>query len=343
MTYVPARNTDHVSIALAWAGARRQRHLRRRECGRLLGPPLIAGRSSSGPSSTWRGFSATKVGVEGARHIPPADPGSPRPTSSLRHRHQREPHPASRHCYQTDDDGRACGCCRNRLRILPVSSRRRDPTPYQPRSGLTPCRAMDHALVASTIVWLRLRDRPRRRFSQRRRSAVGAVSRRGEHRRLDADADVGARGRARHPRHRRAARPGLFDPARPSTPGARPALAVTIIVGGYAFSVGMTLASSAPAETRIRIGGGNLKSVVVFVFFSLIGASMTLRGSPGVWRSSSLDPVALLATAQTLPAFSAAAGMEAGRPRSSPQRLARRPARLALASCARATPRWLLG
>ena len=52
--------------------------------------------------------------------------------------------------------------------------------------------------------------------------------------------------------------------------------------------------------------------VVVFVFLA-IGASMTLRGLTGVWRVELLDPVALqLPHAQTLPAFLAAAGMDAG-------------------------------
>ena len=104
---------------------------------------------------------------------------------------------------------------------------------------------------------------------------------------------------------------GLFDPARTIYTGARlPWL--SHVVGGLAFGVGMTLASGCAGKTLIRIGGGNLKSVVVFVFLA-IGASMTLRGLTGVWRVELLDPVALqLPHAQTLPAFLAAAGMDAG-------------------------------
>ena len=84
---------------------------------------------------------------------------------------------------------------------------------------------------------------------------------------------------------------GLFDPARTIYTGARlPWL--SHLVGGLAFGVGMTLASGCAGKTLIRIGGGNLKSVVVFVFLA-IGASMTLRGLTGVWRVELLDPVAL--------------------------------------------------
>ena len=55
VTYVPARNTIMLSLALAWAevlGA--QRHLHRRECARLFAAIRIAGRSSSRRSPTRR-------------------------------------------------------------------------------------------------------------------------------------------------------------------------------------------------------------------------------------------------------------------------------------------------
>ena len=47
--------------------------------------------------------------------------------------------------------------------------------------------------------------------------------------------------------------------------------------GGFFFGVGMTLGSGCGSITLIRIGAGNLKSVVVFVFIA-IAAFMTLRG-----------------------------------------------------------------
>lgn len=79
------------------------------------------------------------------------------------------------------------------------------------------------------------------------------------------------------------------------------------LVGGLCFGVGMTLASGCGSKTLIRIGGGNLKSVVVFVFLA-ISAYATLRGLFGVWRVAFLDPVAIeLGAGQALPHLLAAA------------------------------------
>ena len=52
----------------------------------------------------------------------------------------------------------------------------------------------------------------------------------------------------------------------------------------------MTLGSGCGSKTLIRIGGGNLKSLVVLVFLG-VSAYMTLRGVFGVWRATGLDPV----------------------------------------------------
>ncbi len=41
------------------------------------------------------------------------------------------------------------------------------------------------------------------------------------------------------------------------------------VLGGFLFGVGMTLASGCGSRTLVRIGGGNLKSVVVLVFASI--------------------------------------------------------------------------
>ena len=60
------------------------------------------------------------------------------------------------------------------------------------------------------------------------------------------------------------------------------------IVGGLMFGVGMTLASGCGSRTLVRIGGGNVKSLVVFVFLG-IAAYMTIKGLFGVWRSDYLD------------------------------------------------------
>ena len=54
----------------------------------------------------------------------------------------------------------------------------------------------------------------------------------------------------------------------------------------------MTLGSGCGSKTLIRIGGGNLKSLVVYVFLA-ISAYMTLRGLFGQFRVSVLQPVAV--------------------------------------------------
>lgn len=64
------------------------------------------------------------------------------------------------------------------------------------------------------------------------------------------------------------------------------------IVGGLLFGIGMTLGSGCGSKTLIRIGAGNLKSVVVALFLGL-SAWMTLRGLFGQWRVDWLQPVAV--------------------------------------------------
>ena len=59
-------------------------------------------------------------------------------------------------------------------------------------------------------------------------------------------------------------------------------------VGGAMFGVGMTLASGCGSRTLVRIGGGNVKSLVVLVFLG-VAAYMTIKGLFGVWRVSYLD------------------------------------------------------
>ena len=102
---------------------------------------------------------------------------------------------------------------------------------------------------------------------------------------------------------------GLFDASKSIYTGSR-LIWLSHLVGGLCFGIGMTLASGCGSKTLIRIGGGNLKSIVVFVFVA-IGASMTLRGLFGVWRVNYLDPVSIeLSHGQDIPAFLAAAGLE---------------------------------
>lgn len=61
------------------------------------------------------------------------------------------------------------------------------------------------------------------------------------------------------------------------------------VVGGAFFGFGMTLASGCGSKTLIRVGGGNLKSLVVLIVLG-ITAYMTLKGLFAPWRASGLDP-----------------------------------------------------
>lgn len=86
---------------------------------------------------------------------------------------------------------------------------------------------------------------------------------------------------------------------------------LSCLVGGGCFGIGMVLASGCGSKTLIRIGGGNLKSLVVFIVLGLV-AYMTMRGVLGVFRVGVLDKVALsLPAGQDLPALLTAAGLEA--------------------------------
>lgn len=60
------------------------------------------------------------------------------------------------------------------------------------------------------------------------------------------------------------------------------------LVGGLLFGIGMVLGSGCGSKTLIRLGGGNLKSVVVFVFLG-VSAYMTLRGLFALARRDYID------------------------------------------------------
>jgi len=75
------------------------------------------------------------------------------------------------------------------------------------------------------------------------------------------------------------------------------------LVGGFLFGVGMTLGSGCGSKTLIRVGAGNLKSLVVYVFLG-IAAYMTLRGILGAFRVGVLEKAAVtLPTGQDLPSL----------------------------------------
>jgi uncharacterized membrane protein YedE/YeeE len=78
---------------------------------------------------------------------------------------------------------------------------------------------------------------------------------------------------------------------------------LSYLVGGFLFGVGMTLGSGCGSKTLIRIGGGSLKSLVVYVFLG-IAAYMTLRGIFGAFRAGVLEKAALtLPSGQDLPSL----------------------------------------
>lgn len=55
------------------------------------------------------------------------------------------------------------------------------------------------------------------------------------------------------------------------------------IVGGLMFGFGMTMGGGCGNKTLVRVGGGNLKSLVVLIVMAIF-AYMTLRGLIGLWR-----------------------------------------------------------
>ncbi len=75
------------------------------------------------------------------------------------------------------------------------------------------------------------------------------------------------------------------------------------IVGGLMFGFGMVLASGCGSKALVRIGGGNLKAVLVFCVLGLF-AFMTLKGITAVLRVATVDAVAItLPAGQDLPSI----------------------------------------
>ena len=67
---------------------------------------------------------------------------------------------------------------------------------------------------------------------------------------------------------------------------------LSLLVGGLAFGVGMTLAGGCANRNLVRAGAGSVRSLVVLVFLA-IASYMTLKGLFGAWRVRWLDPVSL--------------------------------------------------
>jgi uncharacterized protein len=73
---------------------------------------------------------------------------------------------------------------------------------------------------------------------------------------------------------------------RPSVP------ILSLLVGGLAFGVGMTLSGGCVNKNLLRLGAGSLRSLVVLVFMGLASYA-TLKGVLGAFRVKALDPVRL--------------------------------------------------
>jgi uncharacterized membrane protein YedE/YeeE len=84
---------------------------------------------------------------------------------------------------------------------------------------------------------------------------------------------------------------GLIDPARTLYASNR-FIWLSALLGGLLFGVGMVLGSGCGSKTLIRIGGGSLKSVVVFLVMG-VSAFITMRGLTAVLRVQTVDQAAL--------------------------------------------------
>ena len=82
---------------------------------------------------------------------------------------------------------------------------------------------------------------------------------------------------------------------------------LSAMAGGLMFGFGMVLASGCGSKTLVRVGGGNLKSLVVFLMLG-VAAFATLKGITAVLRVATVDTVFIPVPAgQDLPTLLAAA------------------------------------
>ncbi|MET0312456.1 MAG: YeeE/YedE family protein [Burkholderiaceae bacterium] len=102
---------------------------------------------------------------------------------------------------------------------------------------------------------------------------------------------------------------GVIDPTKTLYASSR-WIWLSTAVGGLMFGFGMVLASGCGSKTLVRIGSGNLKSLVVFLVLG-VAAFATLKGITAVVRVNTVDRVAIdFATGTSLADWlGAAAGM----------------------------------
>ncbi len=103
---------------------------------------------------------------------------------------------------------------------------------------------------------------------------------------------------------------GIIDPTKSLYASTR-WLWLSAWVGGILFGFGMVLASGCGSKTLVRIGSGNLKSLVVLIVMA-VAAFATLKGIAAVVRVATVDPVALEFNAgTTLPQMIAGSASQA--------------------------------
>ena len=99
---------------------------------------------------------------------------------------------------------------------------------------------------------------------------------------------------------------GLIDPSKTLYASNR-WLWLSATVGGALFGFGMVLASGCGSKTLVRVGGGSLKSLIVFIVMGL-AAFATLKGITAVVRVATVDKFAVdLVAGVSLPQWVAAA------------------------------------
>jgi uncharacterized protein len=84
---------------------------------------------------------------------------------------------------------------------------------------------------------------------------------------------------------------GKIDPSKTLYASSRVAW-LSALVGGFLFGFGMVLASGCGSKTLVRIGGGSLKSVIVFIVMG-VAAFATLKGITAVARVATVDQVTI--------------------------------------------------
>jgi uncharacterized membrane protein YedE/YeeE len=99
---------------------------------------------------------------------------------------------------------------------------------------------------------------------------------------------------------------GLIDPDKTLYASSR-FLWLSALVGGAMFGFGMVLSSGCGSKTLVRVGGGSLKSLVVFAIMGIAGFA-TLKGITAVARVATIDRIAVnFAVNATLPNWLAGA------------------------------------